>query len=69
MFSSLLITVLLGWQLQGSGRQTLQVTERASIIQPASKENLQSSNEDSDNLQPAAGYSILYNRNARLEVR
>jgi len=54
------ITILFGWQLQGGVRQDIQVTERASVIQPAARADVfQGNQEDSDNLQPALGYNAL----------
>lgn len=54
------IAIVFGWQLQGGVRQTVQVTERAAVVQPAAQaDTFQGNQEDSDNLQPALGYNSL----------
>lgn len=57
----ILLIMLLGWQLQFNPVQQIQVTEQARVIQPAvTIERYQGNSEDGDNLQPALGYSVLY---------
>lgn len=62
------IALVLGWQLQGSTTQTVQVT--APVQQTAQVDTFQGNQEDSDNLQPALGYNTLNQPyNGTLEVR
>lgn len=56
MFIVWAVTLLMGWQLQGSDN-TVQVT--AEDIQPATTSQLQASPTDIARLQPAAGGDIL----------
>lgn len=54
------VALFLGWQLQSGVHQTVQVTERTSVVQPAAQaDTFQGNQEDSDNLQPALGYNAL----------
>lgn len=54
----ILLPLLFGWQVQGGPRQTIQVTQRASQIQPANIQ-LQADSESADRLQPALGWNVL----------